>query len=458
MMARLVAAAVFVLLPWRAAAADPAYVVMADGGAVARVITAGACPVLRIDGRRQTMNLRAAAGTVPQRTTASTPENSKASAFPVNVCETPLPAGAHKVTVGKRRLPVPRAEVKRIIVIGDTGCRLKASDDAWQACNDPKAFPFARLAAQAAAWKPDLVIHVGDYHYRENPCPAGNAGCAGSPWGYGWDAWNADFFAPATPLFAAAPLALARGNHESCARSGQGWWRFLAAQPRSASQDCDDPANDNQGDWSPPYAVPLGRGAQLILLDLSAAGTKALAADDWRVARFQQSWDRMAALAAQARSSFAVDHYPMLGIAAVREGDTVALKPGNHAIESVFGRNGPRQLPAGVDVILSGHVHLFQQISFASDHPSQFITGFSGTLEDVVPLPAKLPPGTVPAPSAIPEAFSSWIDGFGYMTLERTGRSRWRAVVRSLGGAIINRCTIEGRHSQCDKDQPTSGG
>ncbi len=56
----------------------------------------------------------------------------------------------------------------------------------------------------------------------------GNAhDCAGSPWGYGWDAWNADFFTPAAPLLAAAPWAAVRGNHESCARAGQGWWRFL---------------------------------------------------------------------------------------------------------------------------------------------------------------------------------------------------------------------------------------
>ena len=45
--------------------------------------------------------------------------------------------------------------------------------------------------------QPDLVIHVGDYHYRESPCADGNEGCAGSPWGYGFDAWQADFLASA---------------------------------------------------------------------------------------------------------------------------------------------------------------------------------------------------------------------------------------------------------------------
>ena len=109
-----------------------------------------------------------------------------------------------------------------------------------QACNDPAAWPFPPVARAAAALKPDLVIHVGDYLYRENPCPAGNAGCAGSPWGDNWTTWNADFFDPAAPLLAAAPIVLVRGNHEDCARAGPGWLRLqgpLAYRSRRALPD-----------------------------------------------------------------------------------------------------------------------------------------------------------------------------------------------------------------------------
>ncbi len=67
--------------------------------------------------------------------------------------------------------------------------------------------------------------------YREDECPAGNTGCAGSPSGYGWAPWNADFFAPAAPLFAAAPWVMVRGNHEDCSRAGEGWFRFLDRLP-----------------------------------------------------------------------------------------------------------------------------------------------------------------------------------------------------------------------------------
>ncbi len=75
------------------------------------------------------------------------------------------------------------------------------------------------------------MIHVGDYVYRETPCPEGNTTCAGSPWGYGWDVWNADFFEPAAPLLANAPWLVVRGNHENCARAGEGWLRFLDPLP-----------------------------------------------------------------------------------------------------------------------------------------------------------------------------------------------------------------------------------
>src|SRR6516225_8754599 len=44
---------------------------------------------------------------------------------------------------------------------------------------------------------------------------------------YGWKVWNNDFFKPSAPLLATAPWIMVRGNHETCARAGEGWFRFL---------------------------------------------------------------------------------------------------------------------------------------------------------------------------------------------------------------------------------------
>ena len=133
------------------------------------------------------------------------------------------------LVVDGHALPTVPQVINRIVLIGDTGCRLKQSDSAFQDCNEAKAYPFAALAARASAMKPDLVVHLGDLHYRESPCPADQRGCAGSPWGYGYDAWLADVFIPGQALLSAAPWVFVRGNHESCQRAGVGWHRFFDA-------------------------------------------------------------------------------------------------------------------------------------------------------------------------------------------------------------------------------------
>ena len=222
-----------------------------DGAAVARIVSAdGNCPKILIDGKSYPMSLRARAETIALRPTASSIADSKPSSFPFSTCEYPLPDKVTRASVGSHNLPVPKTSPQRIVVIGDSGCRMKQADDIWQDCADPNAWPFAQIARAAASFNPDLVVHVGDYHYRENPCLAG--GCQGSPWGYGWDTWDADLFTPAAPLFAAAPWIVARGNHEECARAGQGCQRRIQVyylwknQPGFARPPCKAGRADRQ--------------------------------------------------------------------------------------------------------------------------------------------------------------------------------------------------------------------
>jgi hypothetical protein len=161
---------------------SPAWVAVSEGGqAIARIVVASAadCPAIQIDGAMHAMSLRQP---LPQGLRPA--------------CEFTIPLGAKKAKVNGQALALPRANPSRVIAIGDTGCRIKG--DELQACNDPQQWPFAQVASQAAHERPDLVIHVGDYLYRENPCPADKqAMCGGTPAGDNWDAWNADFFTPA---------------------------------------------------------------------------------------------------------------------------------------------------------------------------------------------------------------------------------------------------------------------
>ena len=336
------------------------------------------------------------------------------------------------------------------MVIGDTGCRIKVSDKAFQACNDPAAYPFARVAAAAAAWKPDLVIHVGDYLYRENPCPADMAGCAGSPWGYGWDAWNADFFNPGAALLKAAPWVMVRGNHESCARAGQGWWRFLEPRRLEAGRDCNAAADDARGDADDPYAVPIGGGAQVAVLDLANTQNIPIPPASPMFAQFSDSYLKLDALTRGKKDTILALHHPVLGLRADKAGEAKSATDG---INSVFLAQNPGLLPAGVNMVLAGHVHVWEQLSFSSPHPTQFIAGFSGTQEDIVPLPETLAPGVAPAMGAVVERFSSWVDGFGFMTMRRTGPRRWAVEVHDVEGKVRNRCSVEGRRSRCELAQ-----
>jgi len=433
-----------------------AYVVLGENGApVARMLTTDAeCPFIRFDGRAVQMDLRAAPESVPLRLTRSAPADSKASDFPIRTCEKAIPPNTRKAMIGDIALPLPTAEVKRIVVIGDTGCRLKKSDGAYQACNDSNQYPFAKVAAAAANWKPDLVVHVGDFHYRENVCPADKPGCAGSPWGYGWDAWQADFFEPGAALLKAAPWVMVRGNHESCARAGQGWWRMVDPRPLLAGRDCNDAANDEQGDYSDPYAVPLGGDAQLIVLDTSNTSTGIIPEGDIRQIKYRDLYNKLEVLSQQAAYNIAVNHHPILGFSAKQDKQgKVTLLPGNQGIQSVFSAINPLIMPPRVNALLSGHVHVWQEVSFSSPHPTQFVAGFSGTMEDVVPLPEQLPPGATPAPGAVVEHHSSWVNGFGFMTMERKGANQWDVKVWDTNGRQVNACSVDGSHSTCDLAQ-----
>jgi len=430
-----------------------------DGQRIARVVTeVKDCPALFVDGTVVEMTVRVPAGTAPLRITASKPELSKPSAFPATVCDAMIAPTAKDVSVHGWPIPVQPKTIKRIVVIGDTGCRIKAADNAMQPCDDPKAYPFAQIAATAAAWKPDIVLHVGDYLYRENPCPDGNPVCAGTAWGYGLDAWRADFLDPAKPLLRAAPWIAVRGNHESCNRAGQGWRRLLDTAPFAAETSCDDPANDGRGNFSVPYAVPLGDGAQIVNWDTSDAGYKAFAPDDPHVAAYLANIRAIATLAGQMPHTILSNHHPVLAVSAARAKDgTVLLGPINKSLAAILAQTNADLYPAGIDLLLSGHIHVWEQLSFAGKYPSQIVAGFSGTQEDIVPLPQVLPDKADPIPGATPDAFSSWIDGFGFMTMERTGEAGWKTEIHDRAGKVVNRCTIKGRISKCTVAQVPAG-
>lgn len=241
-----------------------------------------------------------------------------------------------------------------------------------------------------------------------------------------------------------------RGNHESCKRAGQGWWRLIDPRPLLSDRNCNEAVNDDIGDYSDPYPVPLGRDAQLIVLDTSNTAGEPILDDDIRAEKYRDLYRKLDILSQQASYNIGVNHQPILGFTARQNAKgKISVLPGNRGLQSVFSSINPLLLPPRVNAMLSGHVHLWQEVSFSSPHPTQFIAGFSGTMEDVIPLPDELPDGATPAPGAVVEHVSSWVNGFGFMTMERVGADIWEVKVWDTAGHQVNNCSIEGKKSNC---------
>ena len=227
------------------------------------------------------MTIRAVPETMPLAPDASPPAESKPSAFPVLVCERRAARGRD---ARERRRP------HCCLCCGTMRGASSSSAIPAASCRMPtvrsrRATTPRRGRSPASPRRPRRRNRTwssmsATITTAKMPAPDGNPKCRGSPWGYGWDAWNADFFAPARDLLAAAPWVFVRGNHESCARAGQGWWRFLDPRPLVNGRDCNDAANDVRGDYSDPYAVPLSADTQLVVFDSSRVGVAPLAGDD----------------------------------------------------------------------------------------------------------------------------------------------------------------------------------
>jgi hypothetical protein len=372
-----------------------------EHGAVARVVvnSPNDCPSIILDGaaRRMTVRLPVPAGLRP-------------------ACELQIPGAARTASVQGKALPLPHNDPSRVVVIGDTGCRIKGAN--VQDCNDPAKWPFERVASSAAESKPDLVIHVGDYLYREDPCPAdAQARCGGTPAGDTWEAWYADFFAPAKDLLAAAPWAFSRGNHESCERSWRGWFYYL--DPRPFSGECQA--------FSAPYTITLGE-LHLVMFDSASTSDKDL--DPKNIALYSEE---LAGI--HVEHAWFVLHHPIWGLKVA-----ATAKPGAAPTESPTEVTTAWEMSPlkGIDLIVSGHTHLFELLSFDHGRPTQLVAGDGGT-EMALPLPAEIDGMKLRGATLLS---GQHLQEFGYTALTKTTHG-WQLALTSTAGQVIQSATLK---------------
>jgi hypothetical protein len=317
--------------------------------------------------------------------------------YPVLTWAHAAPA-SRAITVDGLAAPALPSDIKRIVVIGDTGCRLEGSFT--QDCNDPAKWPFATVARLAAARRSDLVIHVDDYYYRETACPDNKSRCAGSPFGGNWAVWQMDFFDPAASLLASAPSVMVRGDHELCSRGGHGWFRLLDPHPTL----------DKCTDTTLPYALRIG-SLSLVLFDGSDADDRN--ADPAKVAVYRDQLKSV--LADVPAHSWLLTHRPVWALV---QGH--AAKPGStlNATEQAAIRD---LVPAGFDMVLGG-----------------------GDVHDAIAQPVN--PGIAIDGVKIRRAFAT--PDYGYVMLHRVSQG-WTGTVCSLTDEVLARCRLHGRQLAC---------
>lgn len=312
-----------------------------DGAVIARAIfgqSGLSCPSIETTdkgGTKSSVAMQARAQTMPDN-------------FNIMVCEATLAASnLQSATLAGKNLTLPNKSPKRIVVIGDTGCRVKGND--VQNCNDNPDYGddwnFVETAKDAAALKPDLVVHVGDYIYRESECSVPEK-CGGSPVGDKWATWEVDFFKPAEVLLESVPWVFTRGNHESCQREFRGWFLFL--DPRALTGTTFSQCTAT----SAPFNVTLDN-LNLLVLDSSNEGDL----NEYN----QNAVENLKGSA----PVWLVTHVPIYGIS--HYGNMQPSGDLQNAIKN-----------STVKFLVSGHIHFFEMLLF-KDTPPQMISGGGAT-------------------------------------------------------------------------------
>jgi hypothetical protein len=390
-----------------AAAEDARWVQYVPGGIEARAITDKAqCPPAAIDNVAIPMRTRSEPG----------------GDFPIRVCSLPITPGAKLVTIDGIPVPLPVARPNRILLIGDTGCRLK--DTLVQACNDSVLWPFQVGADVASTLRPDLVIHVGDFYYRETACPAGNLGCAGSPFGDTWASWRADFFSPARLLLETTP----------CERGGIGWVRTLDPYPY-------DPKAGRYGclKTADPFVVDIG-GVSVVVMDTASAREER--ADEQEAALYREQFKSVAKLAPSGIVWLAFHR-----VIWSTDGTEVPEKSGGDNKTLALAAKG--NIPANVQLMLNGHHHKFEVDAYVEDIPVAIISGHGGDL--LSPNAPTNPVGLVVNGMDIKAGIAK-PRTFGFSMLERTpdaAPGQWTITDYGTHGQPFGRCRIDGRSVDC---------
>jgi hypothetical protein len=408
---------------------------ISEGRLVARSIVGQnvPCPIAEIGGMAEPMQQRFAVAP---------------NAFAVRLCQIRYD-GTSRASLAGQALPSRPSDPKRILVLGDSGCRIAwyTNDSEVQACTDSALWPFQRIAETAARLHPDLIVHVGDYHYRESPCPESRL-CDDSPFGDTWDAWAADFFVPAAALLRAAPWVMLRGNHEDCNRAGTGWFYFLGLGDWVPRRGCSDSADA--------YVLHFD-GLDVAVLDTAHAedshGRKA------RVDEYKKLFDRVSPQLKPATNNgtWVLVHQPLWSSFGNRDADRNLKEPEEGSPPSSRPLDALRERMADwnqngvgpkISLVISGDTHLFQFFGARRPEiPVQLVVGTGGDLLETSPKYDSMADPTGEVAKLYDEDGRLWTrKSFGFVLLTRAdAKSAWFATFYDTNGIPLANCSLTTR-------------
>ena len=312
---------------------------------------------------------------------------------------------------------------RTIVIMGDSGCRLKESKGGseYQNCNDPRMWPLAKIAEEAKKENPDLIIHLGDYHYREQcsfgkPCEKMSLVV-----GYGWQPWELDFFQPMQKLLEKAPVIIVRGNHEDCNRAFLGY-KFLLSNT-DWEKDCID--------YEPAQIMTLGDIA-IINFDSSAISEIPFEGDEsiW-IKRLNDINEKIEKL--KIKKVWFVTHKPIYGIIPFK----FALFPGNINFRRYFEKS---LLKDKVSLLFGGHIHT-SMVVVPKKYGKQIILGNSGTKLENFNL--KLNQSLLNSFSY--ESAHLVSNEFGYAVIKKSNDAKWSIVFKDSNGIEIYRELLDAK-------------
>ncbi|MCP4699037.1 MAG: hypothetical protein GY862_19620 [Gammaproteobacteria bacterium] len=235
-----------------------------------------------------------------------------------------------------------------------------------------------------------------------------------------------------------------------CSRAGPGWFYFLdpgsdlegSAIPQ---QNCPDQGSLMHPDtdvishlkFVPPYAANLGN---LTIAVMDSANACDGYAPTKTTNIYKGQFNQVEKLTADIETVWLLTHRPIWGVTANNPGNPVSLI--NKNLQHALHQSSSHALPANVKLILSGHIHRYESLTFlpplapnSPQRPPQLIIGNSG-----VKLNASLSSSD----------FSAYVDGqgatgnaasvFGFLDIwmDPKNNGSWRGQVINPSEAILS--------------------